>query len=168
MSVNPSELTSAVMLTSADIGKDVTLHGLVSVRSDSVTLVEPREDYRTERFPIGIEVLSMGPVTDGAYVIVRGELNTRPGAESYSNLVVSVSDSQVFEPDVPDDTRSQQKIAQTVLDIVHEHGDPIPARYVIERAGRLDFDREFVREVLQQMVDSGQLYRPHTGMIFGA
>lgn len=168
MSVNPSEVASLSLLTPAELESTVTVHGIVSVRSDSITLVEPSEDIGAPRFPIGVELTSMGAVSDGAYVIVSGVLRTRAGELSYTSLFVDVSESMVFEPDAEDVERSQTKTLNIVMEIIRDHGDPIPTRYVIERAGQQDFDRAYVAEIIEKMVDAGALYRPTRGMVFGA
>jgi DNA replicative helicase MCM subunit Mcm2 (Cdc46/Mcm family) len=167
MSINPADVRSISTIGPEDIGTTVTLHGVVARNNGRLVLTEPTEDITEPRLPIGVVVENIDQATEGAYVVVEGTL-TSDGSESFMHVSVEANGREVFEPDTVDDIRSQRKAAETIMNVIREHGEPLPARYVIERAGRLDHDRKYVRDVLNKLLTGGALYSPRRGMVFGA
>lgn len=168
MNVNPADVRSVSTVGPDDVGTVMTLHGVISMAGEQMILTEPTEDMSDPRLPIGVVIENVDHLEEGSYLVVEGNFSVVGGGASFSHVRLHVNEYEVFGPDAVDDIRSQQKAAKAIMDVLREHGEPLPARYVIERAGRLDFDREYVRDVLNKMLTGGALYSPRRGMVFGA
>lgn len=168
MTIDPQTITPLNRFTEADIETIVTTHGVTDVTQGETFLVEPQEDYSSDRLPIAIPLANEGELADGAYTAIRGNLSmVGDRTPSFDAATLEVDAIECYAPSLDEhaDITSTNKAYETVDDILSEFSDPIPRRYIIEGAIERGIDREAAEEILTRMETAGNIYVPEVGRV---